>query len=416
MNVWTLSLPFFVLSAAFGAALTHWAPSVGGIGTVKNGARPQPALHRAAVALLLVLPLVLAGAVAWSLEKTALHHASRTTLFYAAVGATVAPQIVLHAVLGWALFRRGYFTLPALPRDRVRIGARVAMAVLVAAAVSFMILFLGLSPEVTAYAPVATALVLAMVAVLAAGRWAGYSHHSRPTEMEDSPLRNEIFAVASAFGWAPASLRVYKVRRDDLHASRDEVTRGLDDWRTDFNPMRPALPVELVQEADAGAVTAGMAMRYAHAILLNPFRMPAIRIGFFRLQGMGVALAALFGLGLPIYGLLFFSGKTHLEAAVLAYWSVVLVGFVAALISLRIRGRRYHLYAFRAWQQADTSTVRTPEDFVAALARYDRAMKGLADKEALVNRLKRDRGLMRFLGECGADVPERALQRAREAL
>lgn len=416
MSLWSLSLPFFVLSATLGVALTRWMPG----GAARPGASSAAILlHRAALLLLLVLPWALAGAVAWTLERSVSGTVSRTWLFYTALTTTVAPQLLLHIVLARVLFRRNCFTGSQVPMERVRVGARVAMAVVVSAAVSFLVLFLVLSPDPYASAPVAGVLIAALAAGLAAGRWSDYARHSRPVEMEDNALRREVLAVAASFGWAPRGVRIYSVCREDLNAGKpreEEILKGLDNWRTDFNPMRPDLPLELVQETDAAAVTAGMAMRYAHGILLNPLRLPAVRLGALRLPGAVLAAAALALPGLAVYGVLVTLGEGPLEAAILAYWAVVLLLFAGSLAAIRMRRRRYHCDAFRAWRQADPAANRSPEDFVAALARYDRAMKHVADPEVLLDRLGRDQGLMRFLKSCGPGAAERAFQAARRSL
>lgn len=417
MNVWSLSLPFFILSAGLTLALVRWTPrSQAGSPEVRRGSTSTGLLHRAGLALLLFLPWALALVVASILNRTALHSSSRTYAFYVGVAATVAPQLVLHTCLVWALFRRGYFTTSEAPQEQVRAGARAALIVHVLATVSFAILFWKLGPDIEAYISVVAVLIISLVAILTASRTASLADQGKATELEDIPLRDEILTVAAAFGWAPRGVRVYKVRRDEVHPAEGEILQGLDQWRTDFNPLRPALPDELLRTTDAPVISAGMAMRYAHGILLNPFRFPAMTFGPLRIPGvLGAGLVA-GGLGIVLFLILLSLGEGPGDAAMLAYWALILVGFIGAFIAVRVRRRNYHTYAYSAWSQVNPAGNRSPEEFVAALALFDRAVKHVSDPESILSRYERDAGLLSFLESQGSGVRERALAHARTAL
>ncbi len=106
-----------------------------------------------------------------------------------------------------------------------------------------------------------------------------------------------------------------------------------------------------------------------------------------------------------------------MSALFLTYWLLALLCFFLALFGLRVRRQRYHSYAFKAWQSAaQNGQNRTPEDFVVALANYDRAMKHVTDKEKLLARYERDPALTAFLEQQEPGLSTRAMQRVREAL
>ena len=352
----------------------------------------------------------------------------------------IAALVQLSAVLG--AWRFGV-SIPFAPtgeaalvfrrRERMMAASRAMFVMVISALGSAVVLILTMrSPLEELILPIVVLIVLGICTL----RVRSYAHQldSSPASAlpEDDPMAREVRGIANAFGWAPPAVQIFAVinapKGPRREGDSDQLLAGLDTWRQTFNPMRPALPVELVREIAPEAIGAGLAMRYANSALLNPMglRNPASPALLHRAGWFWGACAALFVVcaGL-IFAALSLLGGSFPAAVVLVCWIVLVVIFVGAIWIVWTRRRNFHRAAFEAWRAAGQvgsapgtpESARTPEAFMAALATYDRAMRaGRITADELVARYRRDERLMAFLTRHGGEgEAQRALEAARMA-
>lgn len=242
------------------------------------------------------------------------------------------------------------------------------------------------SPRGGAMAVCGATFVASIVVIHFQRRLLGVGKKGVPFPLEESPLTDELCAIAAAMGADGTKLRVVPTKSGDGESTDltpTQMSSVLQTWV--FHPRRkPTIPIELFQRLDPRELTALIALRYA-------LGMPPKHTGFW--WRIPLALLGLIGIVLllvPATVIAFDHYNPHIILKIIVSVAMFYSGIFLFFKVLRLAGlwREPHLYwvdGFAAWKDAaPEGETRDFIDFTYALLGFDSLLHAIPRDEKLV--------------------------------
>lgn len=247
------------------------------------------------------------------------------------------------------------------------------------------------SPRSGAMMVCAATFILSIVIIRFQRRLHGVGAKGTPFPLDESPLRDELLEIATAFGADGTKLRVSPTKSADGESDEltpTQISSVVQSWV--FHARRkPEIPIELFQHLNPSELTALIAIRYAIALPPNRtgywWRIPLVILaGLAIFAAFGATIAAVFQAYSPqlvLRGILIFAAF---------YAGIYLLLCTLRSLGLLRRPPMLWVDGFAAWKAAaPEGEARDFIDFTLALLAFD----------ALLHATPRDRQLVTLLGK-----------------
>jgi hypothetical protein len=247
------------------------------------------------------------------------------------------------------------------------------------------------APRSGAMAVCAATFVFGIVVIRFQRRFLGVGGKGTPFPLEESPLTDELHAIAAAFGADGTKLRVVPTKSSGdsvVELTPTQISSVVQSWM--FRPRRrPQIPIELFQRLDPNELTAILALRYS-------IGMPAEMTGhWWRALLLVLITFGIIFTFLPVTILFLEHFKPHpaikaVTCAVSFYSGLFLFFKAMRLVGFARNPPMFWVDAFAAWKAAaPDDESRDFVDFTYALLGYD----------SLLHAIPRDQKLITLLGK-----------------
>jgi hypothetical protein len=339
----------------------------------------------------------------------------RATIFYA------LPLALSSVTLA---FLEGRQRLPGLKEPARRDALYIALSVTPLAAMIAFLVALWLAdltniPSFDLFLILLTVCAAAIAGAIGARKRLDRAKAGKPLEMDESPLRDEILRLATLAGAPVESVKVATLRVEKLgEASRYEDFLRLYGWWRNFQPQKPVIPIDLIQQLPFDAISATLAVKYAHWEVMTgrASDRSASRVSAWLIQRKGLYFAGVVCAGAGIALM-----RTPLALPLLLVSVAAMLSFIAIFL---IRRRRVNQTAttrraWELWRDADPSAApgeRSEWAFLGGIAQWNRVLNRHMEREPLVRLLAvHHKGFSGFLDEVGRQQALAAMDAAIRA-
>lgn len=226
------------------------------------------------------------------------------------------------------------------------------------------------------------------------------------TPMDDCPLRSEVLSIAAKLGFETCDvyMQAHQMPADVTTTSDFEDAIILRSWSARLRAAAPAIPLFMLQKFETPVVTAVIALRLARGF------QPSQQLERFSARVKAPRMVVLAGgvfLVLTVYLLVEFAALRSLGIGL--FLTALVVGTAVAgrfLLNLFTRLGRAPVRAYLAWYEAAQHEDRSVEDFLTAIALYQRIANNLLHLETLFVILRKNEDFKNLIVQAELDPDE----------
>jgi len=226
------------------------------------------------------------------------------------------------------------------------------------------------------------------------------SRPGTPFPMDDCPLKDEITSVARAAGFAVQNVYVApaKLKKEgSLPSDYENALRSFGSLQR-LDPLKPLLPLVMIQRMDPATVTASLAVRFVRSLKWKIGTATVVTTPMRRIREallMGIWLFAVVALSVGI-------GERSVSWALVGAALVLASGvlWLRRRMALARKGLAWkYREACRLWCQAAPAEDRTTGDFIRSLVRFSEWALHHSPPEQILAVYETDPSWLEFLDE-----------------